>query len=314
MSMSTRELVDYYANLLIFQYLGKSKAYKTVQGQVNPIVLPLTSVQQISFSITPTAGAFVLSYAGVNTSSLAWNATAAQIQTALRLISGLSLVSVTGSIASKTLTVTFDGVTSTADLLTVASSTLTGAASAVASISILEIDDTLPIAVQNAFNILPGTTIAKGVHLDIIGKYAGVTRAGRGFGSFIQLNDADYILLIRAAIGRNYSGSTLPDIQRFLATYFPGQIFVYDYANMHLGYFISPGSISSDLLQTFIGQGLLPKPMGVSISPIIYTQNNKLLFGFRSYDRVNPFASPFNNYSSYDTNVAWLSYANVITV
>lgn len=37
--MTTQELIDYYANLLIIQYLGKSKAYATIQALVTPVIM-----------------------------------------------------------------------------------------------------------------------------------------------------------------------------------------------------------------------------------------------------------------------------------
>jgi hypothetical protein len=64
--------------------------------------------QSITFVETPTAGTFKLSYNGNDTSALAFNASAATIQTALRLLAGLSQVLVTGSIAAG-LTVVFAG-------------------------------------------------------------------------------------------------------------------------------------------------------------------------------------------------------------
>jgi len=56
--------------------------------------------QTISFSHTPVAGAWKLSYLGNETGSLAYNINAADLQTALRLVSGLSSVTVAGSVAA----------------------------------------------------------------------------------------------------------------------------------------------------------------------------------------------------------------------
>lgn len=96
------------------------------------VVMPMltgaqTAVQSISFETIPTAGAFVLNYGVLVTSSLAFNATAGAIQTALRLLTGLTTVVVTGSIASGTLVVTFTGVSGPATLLTITSNTLVDA-------------------------------------------------------------------------------------------------------------------------------------------------------------------------------------------
>lgn len=37
--MTTQEIIDYYANLLILQYLGKPKAYATIQTSVEPFIM-----------------------------------------------------------------------------------------------------------------------------------------------------------------------------------------------------------------------------------------------------------------------------------
>jgi hypothetical protein len=72
----------------------------------------VVAYQTIAFSVAPTSGTFKLGYNGVDTASIAWNATAATIQTAIRAISGLATIVVTGTIASKLLTITFNGVAS----------------------------------------------------------------------------------------------------------------------------------------------------------------------------------------------------------
>jgi hypothetical protein len=64
------------------------------------ILAALTSVQNIAFSLVATAGAFVVTFGGANSASIAWNDTAAVIQTKLRAVSGLSSCVVTGSISA----------------------------------------------------------------------------------------------------------------------------------------------------------------------------------------------------------------------
>ncbi len=87
-----------------------------------------TAVQHITFvggTNSPTAGAFTLNYGSAGpTSSLAYNVTSAQLQTALQALSGLSSVTVSGSVAAG-FVVTFTGVSGAATLLTVASNSLT---------------------------------------------------------------------------------------------------------------------------------------------------------------------------------------------
>ena len=67
--------------------------------------------QYISFEATPAAGTFKLDYNGNQTTALAFNVNAAAVQTALRLLAGLSAVTVSGSVASG-FTVVFPGTSS----------------------------------------------------------------------------------------------------------------------------------------------------------------------------------------------------------
>jgi hypothetical protein len=169
--------------------------------------------------------------------------------------------------------------------------------------------DQLPAQVRDAFVI--GNAI--GVQLDILGKYAGVTRRGKRMdGSAIVLNDVDFTSLIKLAIIRNNSGSSLYDIQRLLATYFLGEIYVFDHLTMQLSYEINAAAISSDLAEMFITEGLLPKPMGVQLASVVYVPDISKIFGFRTYALPAYNSSPFNSYAGYQTDWTWLSYADTL--
>jgi hypothetical protein len=219
--MTPLQLLNYYANLLILQYLQKPKAYATAQAVATPTLLPQTTVQAIAFSGTAASGAFVLNYTpfGVNqttlpTSSIAWNASASTIQSDLQALSGLGSVTVSGSIAAG-LVVTFTGVPPVAPLLTVTSNTLATSGSVAITLTVTQTDITLPLALQNAFN-LTGSNIASGVQLQVLGKYAGVFRTvGLSTGA-ITLSDADFLTLIQFAILKNSAGSSLATIQALL--------------------------------------------------------------------------------------------------
>lgn len=164
--MTTQQLIDYYASLLILQYVGKPKAYATVQTMVSGVIM-----------------------------------------------------------------------------------------------------DQLPTQVQNGFDI----ETAVGKQLDILGKYVGVVRSGTGFkGQPITLGDSDFRSLIKMAIVRNNSSSSLASIQNLLFLFFFREVFVYDHANMQMSYLISSSVGSQDLAQLFVEQNLLPKPMGVQLSATIY--------------------------------------------
>lgn len=210
--MTTQELINYYADLLILQYLGKPKAYATIQTLVTPVVM-----------------------------------------------------------------------------------------------------DQLPTQVQAAFNLL-GDSIASGVQLSILGKYAGVTRTGYGFnGDPITLNDVDFLTLIRFAIIKNSSGSSLADIQRLINQYFtPGEILVFDYQNMQMSYLISSAIGSQNLVQLLVTEGLLPKPMAVALASVIYAPIIDAFFGFRTYRLPAHNASPFNDYADYQLDWPWLSYQDTV--
>lgn len=88
-----------------------------------------TALQTVSYPTLPTAGAYTLSYSGNATTSLAFGSNAATIQTALRALTGLSSVTVTGS-PSVGFIVTFTGVSGAAATLVVGANTLTDANSA----------------------------------------------------------------------------------------------------------------------------------------------------------------------------------------
>jgi hypothetical protein len=84
----------------------------------------VAAYQTIAFSVAPTSGTFKLRYNGVDTAAINWNDSAATIQARLRAVSGLSTVVVSGTIASKLLTIEFIGVTTPVLALSVSSSTL----------------------------------------------------------------------------------------------------------------------------------------------------------------------------------------------
>lgn len=171
---------------------------------------------------------------------------------------------------------------------------------ALASLAII---NQLPLALQNAFSVDAG----QGVQLDAIGKYVGVTRSGNGFFGPITLDDVDFIALIKIAIFTNNAGSSLATIQQLFFMYFPGEILVFDYQSMHLSYFINSSIGSQNLVQLLVTEGLLPKPMGVGISSIVYAPNILKFFGFRTVPLPAVNSSPFNTIADYSMNSPWLN-------
>lgn len=306
---TTQELVAYYANLLILQYRQQPRAFATIETQVTPIVMPQTTTEEISFSGVSASGSFVLGYDDESASSLLWSATAANVQTALRALTGLGSITVSGSIASGVLEVTFVGVMGVAGLLIVDSNTLKTSGGLAVSIDVTETDLTLPLAVQDAFN-LTGNNPAVGVQLDVLGKYVGVTRSGYGIdGSQIVLGDSDFLTLIRFATLTNSAGSSLAEIQSVLNQFFPDEVLVFDYQNMHMSYLINLTIGSQDLIQLVITENLLPKPMGVQLATTIYVPTIGDFFGMVSYAvPTNVLSNPLNTYEDYQTDWPWLDY------
>jgi hypothetical protein len=303
--MNTLDLVAYYVNLLIIQYNSKPRARATITAQVTPVLMPQVSTQTITYQDEPESGAFALEWGDETTAAIAWDDDAETVQTKLRALDGLELVTVTGSAAGG-FTVTFVGVNAVAPLLVVKTSTIdTGAP------VITETDSILLLAIQNAFN--PDTAVGK--QLDIIGKYVGVTRTAQGATGPVTLEDDDFRVLIRMAVLTNSAQSDLATIQNLIFTFFAGQMRVYDYQNMRMSYLLSSSIGSLALVEMFIAQELLPRPMGVQVASIIYAPTIDNFFGFVSYEiPTNPLVKPFNTYEDYQEDWPWLLYENAVII
>lgn len=314
--MTPLQLVQYYANLLILQYLGKPKAAANIQMLAMSSILPQTSVQQISFSATPSSGTFELQWTpfGVNQATLTsaainWNDPASTVQTKIQAMgAALASVTVSGSITKSTgLTVTFVNVPPIAPLMVSTANSLV-----TASISIAQTDVVLPLAVANAFNINPALgPVAVGVQLDIIAKYLGVTRSvSLPSIGVVTLSDSDFLSLIQFAALKNSAGSDLSTIQALLNEFFPNEILVFDYQNMQMSYLISTAVGSLSLAEALVGQLQLFKPMGVSLATTVFAPIITTFFGFRTYSINTIHNSPANTYSSYVETRPWLTYAD----
>lgn len=176
-------------------------------------------------------------------------------------------------------------------------------------------DPTLPLAVLDGFNLF-GDNIAVGAQLDVIGKYVGASRIGYNLSMQVILSDAEYLKLIHFAILYNNNGSSLADIQAIIAEVFPGEMFVYDYTNMHMSYLISSSAGSKNLFEMMITQGFLPRPMGVMLDSVVYAPVDVTkLFRLRTYAAAAPVgSSPMNTYASYSLNSPMLSYADALPI
>jgi len=97
-------------------------------------------VQVVTINGTPTGGTFTISYGGQTTSALAYNAAASTVQTAVRLLNGLSAATVTGS-AGGPYTITTNVVGGTSGPVHVDQSSLTGGTAATSSATIAQSPD-----------------------------------------------------------------------------------------------------------------------------------------------------------------------------
>lgn len=305
--MTTFELVQYYAKLLIYQYVSKNKAYNTIISSATPLIMPQQSIQSISFYPSPTTGSFILSYDDTQTDSINWNDSTATIQTKLRVISGLGSISVTGSISSG-LIINFVGVLGVAQSLTVFNNSLLSSSLNV-DIVILETDLTLPLAVQNAFDI----ETAIGVQLDVLGKYVGVNRTSITPTRTIVLDDSDFRTLIKFAAIQNNAGSSLQNIENNLNLFFPNAFKLTDYKTMRMSYLFSDTIGSDNFFLALINEKLIPKPMAVGIS-IIPVPDITAFFGYSTYETngINNSVKPYNTYEDFNNNWLYLQYQDFI--
>lgn len=306
---NTYDLVNYYAKLLIYQYLSKQKSYNTIITSITPIVMTQESVQFISFSDTPTSGTFQVSYLGNLSSAINWNDSANTVQTKIQNISGLSMATVSGDInVSIGLSITFVGFINVPELLIIKNNSLLVSLDSV-NVFVTETDLTLPLAVQDAFNI----ETAVGVQLNLLGKYSGVTRTVSTPSKTINLNDDDFRTLIKFAVVQNNSGSSLETIEENLNQFFSGKFLVTDYKNMYMSYIFQSDIGSPEFFEALIKEKLIPKPMGVGFSVIIPPDINQF-FGYSTYQQkgMNPHVKPYNTYEDFNTDWFYLDYNDFI--
>lgn len=191
------------------------------------------------------------------------------------------------------------------------------AAATIAAITGPVVMDQLPMQVMNAYNLI-GDNPAVGAQLDVLGKYAGVVRTGQGFNGLISLDDADFLTFIQMAIIKNNAGSSLATIQQLLNQFFPGEVLVFDTQDMSMSYLVSSTIGSQDLVQLFVTEGLLPKPMGVQLASTVYVPVINAFFGmtdasfYQLTRQIQPNASPFNTAQSYQADWPWLNANDAI--
>lgn len=144
--------------------------------------------------------------------------------------------------------------------------------------------DNIPITIENAFDL----DTAIGVQLDTLGLYVGVTRQALTFTGGVNLDDDDFRQLIRMAIATNTCKGSLQDIETLLSNFFGNAIQVFDNADMTLSYFFNASIGSLALLEAFVVEGFLPKPLGVGLASLIYAVGLDNYFAFSSAYRAWP--------------------------
>lgn len=130
LNIGTTSVIAQAANplrkLLIIQNKHATQTLRVAFG--TPVVADVTQVQLITFSAVPDAGAWKVQWNGVDSGSLAFDIDAATLQTALRLLTGLSTITVAGD-TTVGFTITMTGaspnVTANLALLVITNNTLT---------------------------------------------------------------------------------------------------------------------------------------------------------------------------------------------
>lgn len=168
----------------------------------------------------------------------------------------------------------------------------------------MAIMDLLPVDMRDAFDI----DTAIGAQLDLLGKYQGIDRYSFGPNGDFTLTDAEFRSLIKMAIVKNSSDSSLKTINDLLFKYFPTEVQVFDSLDMRIHYLVD--IVSDNLLYAFINEVLLPKPMGVQITAIIYVDDISKVFGFRTYNGALYRGVNLNSYVDYDSDTQFFTYTD----
>lgn len=168
--------------------------------------------------------------------------------------------------------------------------------------------DLLPSILNEKFNI----DSAEGDQLDKLGKYIGIERRVKTYGSDVTLSDDDYRLLLKIKRSKNILGPCLGEIDEFINTFLKNVVIVFDHKNMSMSYALNSTVVSNTLAQAIMKQDILPRPMGVSKASIIYIDNLDNVFGFRSYTFNEGTQVGFNSYSNYNPAFRLLTYGDTI--
>lgn len=118
-------------------YVGRIADLSFVVSSLVPQTAVTNEVQTVEITGTPTGGTFKLSFLGWETSALAHNVSAANMQTALRALPSINGANVSVSLSSSTYTITFSGTLAGQNvaLLVLSDNSLTGGTTPSATIT-----------------------------------------------------------------------------------------------------------------------------------------------------------------------------------
>lgn len=178
----------------------------------------------------------------------------------------------------------------------------------------LAMQNNLPLAVRDAYNIDPDLgAVAVGKQLDVIGNIVGVKRDALVVKGGEELTDLDFLTLIRLRIVLNSATSSLKDIDDLLLQYMGNALIAFDNENMSMSYFFNSSLGSPALARAFVELGMLPRPMGVQLSSLVYGGGLENAYGWGTYDSP-PAAgvTGLNDYDNFNASSPYITYDDSI--
>lgn len=169
----------------------------TGNGQLIVILIG-HATSHLALSGVAASGTFKINFGGNASAFINWDDTAAEIQTAIRLIPGLEAALVTGSIASQVLDIELAGVYGAAPAITITSNTLatSGPVAITITVTVPSAGETLAAAITRTkdlvqyFGILITATCAQVGQTDLLAA-AAVIQTLNKIGFFVSFTEAD---------------------------------------------------------------------------------------------------------------------------
>lgn len=208
--------------------------------------------------------------------------------------------------------------------------------------------DLLPVDIQLGYDI----DSAVGPQLDVLGEYIGFNRVIKGtiprdyftFDDYVSpdtsaigmtdytdalanaesvtwkyaylseaassLDDEEYRVMLKLKLIQNGMSSTLGAIQQVLYDFFGTQIIAFDLRNMTMSYLAS--TTLSRIAKIAVGQGLLPKPIGVDFDGTFEAPDPAAVFGMQDCEAVETSPVGFSDCETGTVAEYWLDYNDKI--